>query len=102
MADGYYAECHLCQVSLMLSVANHTFYAECLMLNVIMPSVVILNVMVPNIQHTYKYAMSFFGNILLCQIALYHPLDGITNHKDKLMHFLTTKLIFLREEGTSF
>ncbi len=30
MADGCYAECHLCQVSLMLSVANQAFYAECL------------------------------------------------------------------------
>jgi hypothetical protein len=32
--------------------------------------------------------------------GLYHPLDGITNPKFKLLHFLTT--IFLqREEGTS-
>ena len=30
MADGCYAECHLCQVSLMFSVANQAFYAECL------------------------------------------------------------------------
>jgi hypothetical protein len=33
-------------------------------------------------------------------IGLYHPLDGITNIKYKLLRFLT---IFLqREEGTSF
>ncbi len=30
MADGPYAECHLCQVSLMLSVANRAFYTDCL------------------------------------------------------------------------
>jgi hypothetical protein len=61
MADGYYAECQLCQASLMLSFAYRAFYAECLMLNVSMPSVVMLNVMVPNIQHTYKYAMSYLS-----------------------------------------
>jgi hypothetical protein len=86
----------------MLSVANHTFYAECLMLNVIMPSVVILNVMVSNIQHLQVCnVISFSGYILPCQIGLYYPLDGITNHKEKLMQFLTTKLL-QREEGTSF
>jgi hypothetical protein len=30
VADGCYAECHLCKVLLMLSVANRAFYAECL------------------------------------------------------------------------
>jgi hypothetical protein len=30
MADVCYAEGHLCQLSLMLSVANQAFYTECL------------------------------------------------------------------------
>jgi hypothetical protein len=31
----------------------------------------------------------------------YHQLDGITNPKYKLLHFLTTNFL-QREEGTSF
>jgi hypothetical protein len=31
-----------------------------------------------------------------------HPLDGVTNPKYKLLHFLTTKYFLQREEGTSF
>ncbi len=34
-------------------------------------------------------------------IRLYHPLDGVTNPKYKLLYFLTA-LILQREEGTSF
>jgi hypothetical protein len=34
-------------------------------------------------------------------MGLYHPLDGVTNPKYKLLHLLTTK-IFLQREGTSF
>jgi hypothetical protein len=29
MADGSYIECHLCQVSLVVSVEIRAFYAEC-------------------------------------------------------------------------
>jgi hypothetical protein len=42
MADGCYAEWHLCQVSLMLIVSNPAFLLSVLMLNV-----VILNVVAP-------------------------------------------------------
>jgi hypothetical protein len=34
-------------------------------------------------------------------IGLYHPLDGITNLKYKLLCFLTPKKFF-KEKGTSF
>jgi hypothetical protein len=34
-------------------------------------------------------------------MGLHHPLDGITNPKFKLLHFLTTNIL-QREEGTSF
>jgi hypothetical protein len=34
-------------------------------------------------------------------IGLYHPLDGITNPKNKLMCFITTNFL-QRGEGTSF
>jgi hypothetical protein len=37
-----YAECHLCCMSFMLSVTNKPF-----MLNVVMPSVIMLNAMAP-------------------------------------------------------
>jgi hypothetical protein len=41
-----------------------------------------------------------------CHVAslmgLNHPLDGVTNPKYKLLHFLTTNLFLQREEGTSF
>ncbi len=33
-------------------------------------------------------------------IGLYHPLDGTTNHKYKLMHFLTTKYFFCNDKKT--
>jgi hypothetical protein len=32
-------------------------------------------------------------------MGLDHPLDGITNPKNKLLHFLTTKFFLQREEG---
>jgi hypothetical protein len=35
-------------------------------------------------------------------IGLYHPPDGITNHKYKLLHVLTTKTFLHRDKGTSF
>jgi hypothetical protein len=44
MADGRYAECHLCQVSLMLSVANNAYFADVFILNVVMLSVILLSV----------------------------------------------------------
>ncbi len=34
--------------------------------------------------------------------GLYQPLDGVTNPKFKLMHFLTTLIFLQREEHTSF
>jgi hypothetical protein len=34
-------------------------------------------------------------------MGLYRPLDGITNPKNKLLRFLTTKFL-QREEGASF
>jgi hypothetical protein len=34
--------------------------------------------------------------------ALYHPLDGITNHKYMLLCFLTPNKKNLKEKGTSF
>jgi len=36
------------------------------------------------------------------KMGLNHPLDGITNPKYELLHFLTTKFFLQREEGTSF
>ncbi len=36
------------------------------------------------------------------EMGLDHPLDGITNPKYKLLHFLTTNFFLQREEGTSF
>ena len=53
MADGsYIAECHLCRVSGMLSVANKPFVLSVVMLNVVMlsvfmPSVIFLSVVAP-------------------------------------------------------
>jgi len=35
-------------------------------------------------------------------MGLYHPLDGITNHKYKLLHFLTAQCFLQREEDTCF
>jgi hypothetical protein len=35
-------------------------------------------------------------------IGLYHPLDGITNPKYKLLHSLTANFFLKREEGTTF
>jgi hypothetical protein len=42
---------------------------------------------------TYSNLVSAKVNITLIQ--LYHPIDGITNPKNKLLHFLTT--IFFKE-----
>ncbi len=36
--------------------------------------------------------------IKLSVMGLYHPLDGITNSKYKLLHFLTTKIKFCKEK----
>jgi hypothetical protein len=36
----------------------------------------------------------------MLQIGLYRPLDGITNHKYKLMHFLTAKYVFCNDKKT--
>jgi hypothetical protein len=33
------------------------------------------------------------------QIGLYPTLDGVTNHKYKLLHFLTTKYFLQSQEG---
>jgi hypothetical protein len=41
-------------------------------------------------------------NLATGSFWLYHPLDGITNPKHKLLHFFTTKTILQREKGTSF
>jgi hypothetical protein len=35
-------------------------------------------------------------------MGLDHPLDGVTNPKYKLLHFLTTKIFLQREEDTNF
>ncbi len=35
-------------------------------------------------------------------IGLYHPLDGVTTHKYKLLHFLTAKYFLQRQEDASF
>jgi hypothetical protein len=35
-------------------------------------------------------------------IGIHHSLDGVTNRKSKLLHFLKTKYFMQREEGTSF
>ncbi len=35
-------------------------------------------------------------------IGLYHPLDGVTNPRYKLLYFVKTKKNMQREEGTSF
>jgi hypothetical protein len=35
-------------------------------------------------------------------MGLDHPLDGITNLKYKLLHFVTTKIFLQREEGAIF
>ncbi len=43
------AECHLCYVSVMLSIAN-----KLIMLNVAMPSVVMLNVIMPSLMAPFK------------------------------------------------
>jgi hypothetical protein len=36
------------------------------------------------------------------EMGLDHPLDGVTNPKYKLLHFLTNNFFLQREEGTSF
>jgi hypothetical protein len=42
--DYHYAECHLCQVSFMLCVANKPIIESVIMLSVIMLSVIMLSV----------------------------------------------------------
>ncbi len=48
-AEDCYAECHLCLVSLMLSVTYKPFVVSAVMLDVIMVSVVLLNVVRPDL-----------------------------------------------------
>ncbi len=55
MEEHFYAECHLCMISLMLSVTYKPFVLSVILLsivmqNVIMLSVVLLSVLVPVIQ----------------------------------------------------
>ncbi len=45
--------------------------------------------------------------ILFCEldsvlIGLHHPLDGVTNPKYKLLHFIQLTFSLQKEEGTSF
>jgi hypothetical protein len=40
--------------------------------------------------------------VLSGSIGLYHPPDGITNHKYKLLHFLTTKYFLQWQEDINF
>jgi len=35
-------------------------------------------------------------------MGLYHPLDGITNLKYKLLYFITPNTKIFKEKGTSF
>jgi hypothetical protein len=35
-------------------------------------------------------------------MGLYHPLDGVTNFKYKLLYFLTTNNTIFKEKGISF
>jgi len=46
--------------------------------------------------------LEFEGKARANPIGLDHPLDGITNSKCMLLHFLTNKYFLQREEGTSF
>jgi len=39
---------------------------------------------------------------LICSNGLYHPLDGVSNLKYKLLHFLTTKIKFCKEKALAF
>ena len=41
-------------------------------------------------------------NPLTATMGLYHPLDGITNLKYKLLYFLTPNKKNFKEKGTSF
>ncbi len=42
------------------------------------------------------------GHIKHISMGLYHPLDGVSNLKYKLLYFLTTNKKFFEEKGTSF
>ncbi len=57
------AECRLCQVLFMLSVANQPFMLSVAMLNVIVPSVVMLNVVAP-----YKMPFQLFHNLTVIKV----------------------------------
>ncbi len=47
MLTVIFAECHLCQVSSMQSVANKSFQLSVVMLNVVILNVVMLSVVAP-------------------------------------------------------
>ncbi len=65
-------------------------------LSVIIHNVVVQNVVMPNVVAPF-YLPSAGWN----KTGLHHPQDGVTNPKNKLLHFLTT--FFLQnEKGTSF
>ncbi len=46
--------------------------------------------------------LEFEGKTRANPIGLHHPLDGITNPKYILLHFLTNKYFLQRGEGISF
>ncbi len=46
-SEGYYADCHLCCETFMLSVTNKPFMQSVVILNVVMLSVMMLNIMAP-------------------------------------------------------
>ncbi len=85
----------------ILSVIIHSF----LMLSVIIPSFFILSILKRLLcvimQRYISFFYSFENESWKHPIGLYHPLDGVTNPKYKLLHFLTTNF-WKREEGTSF
>jgi hypothetical protein len=47
-AECHYAECHLCCVAFMLSVASKLYMLSVVLLSVVMLNVVMLNVMEPS------------------------------------------------------
>jgi hypothetical protein len=85
----------------ILSVVIHSFF----MLIVIIPSFVILSILKRMLRVIMQRYISFFYSFenesWKHSIGLHHPLDGATNPKYKLLHFLTANF-WNREEGPSF
>ncbi len=62
-----------------------------------------------NLLNATLLRVTLLGVILISVIILsvtllgvYHPLDGATNAKYKLLHFFTTNYFFQKDEDTSF